>query len=90
MTGPKRAVLRLAILALPGLLTYQGAVAQPRDQTTGAAPRTEERLVPQAPVGHRQPRAADIPDSLEKTAADRERERKDRELDKRLRICRGC
>jgi hypothetical protein len=93
MTGPKRAVLRLAILALPGLLIYQGAMAQtaqPRDQTTGAAPRTEERLVPQAPVGHRQPRAADIPNPPEKTAADRERERKDRELDKRLRICSGC
>ncbi len=79
----------LAALLLPGLLISGAADAQrANNQTTGTAP-TEERLVPQAPPGHRQPRAKDLPPP-EQTAADREQERKDRELDKRLRICRNC
>jgi hypothetical protein len=85
--------LRLALPVVTVLLTNFAAgaqTAQPRDQTTGAAPPANAAPVPQAPVGHRQPRAADIPAPSEKTAADRERERKDRELNERLRICRNC
>jgi hypothetical protein len=92
MFATNRAVLSLAV-ALPGLLLGQDATAQvrqPTDRTMDAAPRAEQSLAPQAPVGHRQPRAADLPAPAEPTAADRERERKDRELDKRLRICRNC
>lgn len=42
-----------------------------------------------APVGHRQPRAADIPFS-EKSAAEQAEDRRQDELNRRLRICRGC
>ena len=42
-----------------------------------------------APVGHRQPRAADIPPT-EKTAVELLEERQSAELNRRLRICRGC
>ena len=93
MLRMNRVVPRLAALALPALLMAAPAKAQtqpPLDRTTGTAPRAEGSLVPQAPVGHRQPRAADLPPAAERTAADQERERKDRELDKRLRICRNC
>ena len=92
MPGMERA-FRLALLVIPVLLTNVAAgaqTAQPRDQTSGAAPPADAAPLPQAPVGHRQPRAADIPAPPEKTAADRERERKDRELNERLRICRNC
>lgn len=94
MLRMNRFVPRLAVLALPALLMAAPAKAQtlpPQDRTTtGIAPRAEGSLVPQAPVGHRQPRAGDLPPAAERTAADQERERKDRELDKRLRICRNC
>ena len=42
-----------------------------------------------APVGHRQPRAADIPQT-DKTAAELLEERQQADLNRRLRICRGC
>ena len=43
-----------------------------------------------APVGHRQPRASDIPVNVQLSSAEREAQRLDRELDKKLVICRGC
>jgi len=40
-----------------------------------------------APVGHRQPRRADVPDAMEKA----ERTPEDRALDRKIKsICRGC
>ena len=42
-----------------------------------------------APVGHRQPRANDIPPT-EKSAAEQLEERQTAELNRKLRICRGC
>jgi hypothetical protein len=43
-----------------------------------------------APVGHRQPRAADVPERKPVSAEDAEYERKERALRQRLQICRGC
>jgi hypothetical protein len=45
--------------------------------------------LPPAPVGHRQPRAADIPPSG-KSQAETLEERQQAELARKLRICRGC
>ena len=45
--------------------------------------------LPPAPVGHRQPRAGDIPQS-NKSQADLLEERQQAELSRKLRICRGC
>lgn len=42
-----------------------------------------------APVGHRQPRPSDIP-ATEKSAAEQLEERQAAELNRKLRICRGC
>lgn len=42
-----------------------------------------------APVGHRQPRAADIP-QMDKTAAELLDEKQQDELNRKLRICSGC
>jgi hypothetical protein len=46
-------------------------------------------LVRQAPIGHRQPRAADAPGSSS-SPLELEQRRQDEELDRRLIICRGC
>jgi hypothetical protein len=43
------------------------------------------RGIPQAPVGHRQPRAGDVPNEGTIT-----RSETDVELDRKLNICRGC
>ena len=88
-------ILLLAALTLPVLLGAAGAGAQnaqPQQsaqdkgpqETTGSAVSSG---VPPAPVGHRQPRASDIPADAQRAP---ERVRRDRELDKQLWICRGC
>ena len=55
-------------------------------QTTGQGYRAGE--VPQAPIGHLQPRAADVPAEVRDAGAKRTPAQE--EFDKRLRICRGC
>lgn len=48
------------------------------------------RLPWPAPVGHRQPHQADVPQSEAVSAWERKQQRLDQELDRRLLICRGC
>lgn len=43
-----------------------------------------------APVGHRQPRQADIPQNEVLSAWERDQQHGDDELDRKLVICRGC
>ena len=61
--------------------------------TTGSAVRESPSpplSVPQAPIGHRQPKASDLPPESQRAATETERSPRDRELDKILQICRGC
>lgn len=58
--------------------------------TTGSAPSTAPGRVPPAPVGHRQPRAADVPSATDKSPADAHVEKLQDEGNKKLNICRGC
>jgi hypothetical protein len=71
----------LSLIAPP--LSAQEQLTPPSDRTYARGAFTN------APVGHRQPRAADIPPS-EKTAVELLEERQQAELNRRLRICRGC
>ena len=90
-------ILLLAALTLPALLGAAGAGAQNAQQNAHDK-RPQETIgsavssgVPPAPVGHRQPRASDIPaDTRTATDDDRRQLQRDRELDKQLWICRGC
>jgi hypothetical protein len=43
-----------------------------------------------APVGHRQPRQADVPRHEAVSTWERQQQRVDQELDRKLIICRGC
>jgi hypothetical protein len=43
-----------------------------------------------APVGHRQPHRADVPQSEAVPAWERQQQQFDQELDRKLIICRGC
>ena len=93
MLAKNYVAVRIAALLLPGLLFAMPAASEgsrdwlrPADsERSGTASK-----IPPAPVGHRQPTAADIPKNVPKDAADLEREKRDRELDAKLQICRGC
>jgi hypothetical protein len=87
--------VQLAIVA--AVLTWHVAVAQDRPnqpslgagggaQSLGQEDTSSGRAIPQAPVGHRQPRAKDVPseDNLGRRSPE------DEAIDGKLRICRDC
>ena len=92
--GTKNIAARTMILLLPGLLYVVPATSQSERAGESEWQRSlgspTQSTVSRAPVGHRQPTAADVPKDLPKDAADAERAKRDRELDAKLRICRGC
>jgi hypothetical protein len=47
-------------------------------------------LFRQAPVGHRQPRQSDVPETTQLSPDDLELRRLDEEIDRKLTICRDC
>jgi hypothetical protein len=82
--------VRIGMLLLPGLLYAMPAVSEGERDSKRSAGASEQSKLPPAPVGHRQPTAADIPKDQPKDPAEIEREKRDRELDAKLRICRNC
>ncbi len=88
-----------AAVAMPLLLLPNGPAGAQNEHpthapaTTGSAPASEPTpKAGQAPVGHRQPTPADLAAAggIRKTERDIEREKRDRALDRKLQICRGC
>ena len=90
-----------AIVALIGLLSPANAnTSDPVNATADHAAAemhaksgsivVTSRLPWLAPVGHRQPRLADVPQSDGLSAWEVEQQRLDVELDRKLIICRGC
>ncbi len=74
--------MRLAVVASALILvtasTWSSALAQ-------GAPSRE------APVGHRQPKAGEVPQAQELTDAEKRQKALDQALDRKLKsICRGC
>jgi hypothetical protein len=96
MSAKFLAGLRLGVLVLALVPTAAAAVAQearPPDPpperaigTNGAAPGQPRS----APIGHRQPRAADVPADAPKDELAQRIEQINRSLDRQLQICRGC
>ncbi len=70
----------------------QSGVIPPPNLTGQPPARADDRPLPQAPVGHRQPRAADLPPPQEtRQSQETENARQDAVLDSKIKgICRGC
>ena len=81
-----RKSIPIAIMAL--LLAASGALAQSKSgTTTGPSATTNSGSIPPAPVGHRQPRASDVPSNQEKNYTE---SAEDKALDRKIKsICRG-
>jgi hypothetical protein len=67
------------------------AIGTPSPRLDAPSPGAQERI-PEAPVGHRQPRPQDLPPSVlrEEGGANRGGVNVDRQLDQELQICKGC
>jgi hypothetical protein len=72
----------------PALGTDARGTPLPSEDTQPAEPQGR---IPQAPVGHRQPRPQDLPPSVLRNEGGEGRGvNADRELDQKLQICKGC
>jgi hypothetical protein len=89
----------VAALAVGGAALAQNNADQPNntDQPSGSGAQTtgqadsgtgQSTNVRQAPVGHRQPTAKDVPPSVDQNLGARSPE--DQAVDRKLRICRDC
>lgn len=77
------------ILAIAAVLSFGTGVCFAQNQSTQSGANPLGPKVAPAPVGHRQPRAADITPS-QKTPAEIQEEKLQAELERKLKICRGC
>lgn len=82
-----RKAIPIAVIALT--LAASGALAQGKSGTSATPSASPDaRGIPQAPVGHRQPRANEVPSAQEKGYTE---SAEDKALDRRIKsICRGC
>jgi hypothetical protein len=96
MSFTHRLVLHGTALALSALLLSAEAHAQAQqpapekeqDRTVGAG--SPQSTPSPAPIGHRQPKASDLPSVVPKDPSDEWLTRINRELDRKIQICRGC
>jgi len=87
----KKTIISMALVALIGA---PGAIAQSGSKGTSVG-STINGTVPEAPVGHRQPRASDVPQTSdvpnEKNPTLDLLAKENANLDKKIKsICRGC
>jgi hypothetical protein len=85
----KKIIIALAVLVLTGEVV---ALAQTRTGI-GAGSGSDARSggIPPAPVGHRQPRASDVPSEKNLSNPNDQANKEDAALDRKIKsICRGC
>jgi hypothetical protein len=81
----KKVIISMALLVLIGV---PSAIAQSGNSGSSAS---KGGGVPPAPVGHRQPRAGDVPDEKNLSDPNNPVNKEDALLDKKIKsICRGC
>jgi hypothetical protein len=91
-----RAGLVLVGMLSPAHAAYQHATVSvfpdlPNNATADHSSRVLTAQLPWlAPVGHRQPHQADVPQHEAVSAWERQQQQTDQELDRKLIICRGC
>lgn len=81
------------IMLAASLVVLLGGAAMAQTGTKGStsAGATSSGSVPQAPIGHRQPRASDVPSEKSLSDPNNPVNKEDALLDKKIKsICRGC
>ena len=82
----------IGLLALLAVLDVGAAIAQTGNKGTSPS-QSITGGIPEAPIGHRQPRATDVPDekNWQNTNANDPLVKENRELERKIKnICRGC
>lgn len=83
----RRLITTTALLILIGL---PAAIAQ-TGNSGGSSTAVKSPTIPQAPIGHRQPRASDVPSEKNLSDPNNPYNKEDAALDRKIKsICRGC
>jgi hypothetical protein len=86
--------VKTTIISMVLLILIGTPVAIAQNATKGTSPAIGQTInggIPQAPVGHRQPRAGDVPDEKNLGNPNDPISKEDAMLDKKIKsICRGC
>jgi hypothetical protein len=83
--------MKRAIIAMAFLMVVGAPAAMAQGQNSGSSMSKGSGGPPQAPVGHRQPRAGDVPNEKNLSDPNNPVNKEDAILDKKIRsICRGC
>jgi hypothetical protein len=78
----------MALLALVG---GPAAMAQTGSNTGSSGAANQPRSIPEAPIGHRQPRADQVPSEKNLSNPNDPMNKEDAALDRKIKsICRGC
>ena len=85
--------MRSVITTMALLIFGSVAMAQPQTGGTGSSSQANPppRSIPEAPVGHRQPRVDQVPSEKNLSDPNDPTNREDSALDRKIKsICRGC
>ncbi len=82
----KKTIISMALLVL-----IAAPVAMAQGNNPGGPGATKSGNIPEAPIGHRQPRASDVPSEKNLSNPNDPINKEDALLDKKIKsICRGC
>jgi hypothetical protein len=83
--------MKKTIIAMAFLMVVGAPAAMAQGSNSGSSMSKGGGGVPQAPVGHRQPRASDVPNEKNLSDPNNPANKEDALLDKKIKsICRGC
>ncbi|MGY8667294.1 hypothetical protein Q3C01_33745 [Bradyrhizobium sp. UFLA05-109] len=84
--------MRKIVVALSLLALFGGtAIAQTGSKGSSSGQSATSGSVPEAPIGHRQPRASDVPNEKNISDPNDPLSKENQALDKKIKsICRGC
>jgi hypothetical protein len=84
----RKLIMSMALLALIGA---PAAMAQTGSKTGTSGAANQPQVPREAPIGHRQPRADEVPSEKNLSNPDTPANREDAALDRKIKsICRGC
>jgi hypothetical protein len=84
----RKLIMSMALLALIGA---PAAIAQTGNKTGTSGAANQPQPTREAPIGHRQPRAGDVPSEKNLSNPNDPVNREDAALDRKIKsICRGC
>jgi hypothetical protein len=87
----KKIITALAVLVLTGEVVAFAQSGNSGSNYGGSSSGARNGGLPPAPIGHRQPRAGDVPSEKSLNNPDDQANKEDAALDRKIKsICRGC